>query len=77
VARVPLCSSSKCIKALERAGFEKTHSTGSHQAMRKRTEERTFVTIVVLGEREIARVTMKDIIEKAGMTVDEFMEYLK
>lgn len=71
-----MCSSKKCIKALERAGFEKSHCTGSHQAMKKATPGRTYITIVVLNQKEITRGTMRDIIEKAGMTVEEFLGYL-
>lgn len=63
--------------ALKRAGFEPSHRKGDHQAFKKVTAERTYVTIVVLGEKEIARYTMGDIIAKAGMTVEEFMSYLK
>jgi len=35
------------------------------------------VTIVVPGQKEIAGGTMGDIIEKAGMTAEEFLIYLK
>jgi predicted RNA binding protein YcfA (HicA-like mRNA interferase family) len=45
--------------------------------MVKRTQDRTYVTVVLLGQKEIARGTMRDIIEKAGMSVEEFMEYLR
>ncbi len=45
--------------------------------MKRVTAERTYVTVVVLNQKEIARGTMGDIIEKAGMTVEEFMTYLK
>lgn len=63
--------------ALRRAGFESAHCKGDHQTFKKVTLERTYVTVVVLGQKEIARGTMGDIIEKAGMTVEEFMAYLK
>jgi hypothetical protein len=33
--------------------------------------------VVVLREKEIARRTMEDIIEKAGLTVEEFVGYLR
>jgi hypothetical protein len=41
--------------------------------MKKVTPGRTYVTVVVLREKEIARRTMEDIIEKAGLTVEEFV----
>jgi len=77
LTRPPLCSSKKCLAALKRAGFEKAHCRGDHQTMKRVTAERTYVTVVVLNQKEIARGTMGDIIEKAGMTVEEFMTYLK
>ena len=65
------------VRALKRAGFEVARSRGDHQTMVKRTKERTYVTVVVLGEKEIPRGTLGDIIEKAGMTVEEFITYLR
>jgi predicted RNA binding protein YcfA (HicA-like mRNA interferase family) len=75
--QTPLCSSKKYVAALKRAGFEKARSKGGHQTMKKVTPGRTYVTVVVLREKEIARRTMEDIIEKAGLTVEEFVGYLK
>jgi hypothetical protein len=45
--------------------------------MKKVTSDKTYVRIVVLGEREIPRGTLADIIKKAGMTVEEFVTYLR
>jgi predicted RNA binding protein YcfA (HicA-like mRNA interferase family) len=45
--------------------------------MRRRVGDRTHVTVVVLGLKEIPRGTMASIIEQAGMTVDEFLAYLR
>ena len=38
---------------------------------------RTYLTVVVLGKREIPRGTLRSIIERAGMTVEEFKTYLR
>jgi predicted RNA binding protein YcfA (HicA-like mRNA interferase family) len=77
--QIPLCSSAEVCNAQARAGFEpQQHSRGgSHQKWRKRTEERTFVAVVVLSKKEIPRGTLKSIIAQAGMTVEEFIGYLR
>lgn len=77
--QVPLCSSREIVNALIRAGFTEatTKGRGSHLSMVRATEERTYVTVVVLGKREVPRGTLKDIIEKAGLTVEEFVSYLR
>ena len=77
-ADVPLCSSAKIVAALKRAGFKPgRRSKGSHQAFIRATPERKYITIVVLGKRQVPRGTLEDIIEKAGMTVEEFRGYLR
>lgn len=77
--RAPLCSSREIVNALKRAGCTeaKTKGNGSHLAMVRVTEERKYVTVVVLGKKEVPRGTLKDILEKAGLTVEEFIEFLK
>lgn len=62
---------------MARAGFQPRKAVGSHQAWSKETPERTFVTVVVLGKKEIARGTLEDIVQRAGMTMDEFRAFLK
>jgi len=45
--------------------------------VRERSDGGKNVTIVVLGRRELARTTLRDIIEKAGLTEEEFVSYLR
>jgi predicted RNA binding protein YcfA (HicA-like mRNA interferase family) len=77
--RVPLFSSDQICNALARAGFEQGRKSrgGSHQKWTKKTAERTFVVIVVLGRREVPRGTLRSIIDQAGMTVEEFLTFLR
>ena len=76
---LPLCSSRDVIRALARAGFRPARrAKGSHEAwVRDRADGGKNVTIVVLGRRGIVRTTLRDIVEKAGLTEDEFISYLR
>jgi len=75
---LPLCSSEKIVKALERAGFRPARrSKGSHQAFIKETAERKYITIVVLGKKEVPRGTLRAILERAGLSVEEFRKLLR
>jgi predicted RNA binding protein YcfA (HicA-like mRNA interferase family) len=78
VTEVPLCSSDQIIAALQRAGFRSARrAVGSHQAfVRKRPDGRSDTAIVHLGQHEVARHMLSNIIEQAGMTVDEFITLL-
>jgi predicted RNA binding protein YcfA (HicA-like mRNA interferase family) len=78
VTQVPLCSSDQIINALQRAGFRPARrAAGSHQAfVRMHPDGRTETAIVHLGQREVARYTLRSMIKQAGMTVDEFVALL-
>jgi predicted RNA binding protein YcfA (HicA-like mRNA interferase family) len=43
--------------------------------MKRVTPDRVYVTIVVLAEPEIPRGTLKSIIERAGLTEEEFLAH--
>lgn len=45
--------------------------------MREREDGGKNVTIVVLGRRQIAPTTLRDIIRKAGLSTEEFLSYLR
>lgn len=78
MTEAPLCSSAQIINALRRAGFAPARAAaGSHQAfVRVRTDGRKETAVVHLGQREVARYTLRSIIKQAGMTVDEFIALL-
>ena len=79
MSEVPLCSSNEIINALRRAGFKPARrAKGDHQVyVRERSDGRKDITLVHLGQREVARYTLRNIIQRAGMTVEEFCGYLK
>lgn len=77
MARLPLCSSDQIIQALRRGGFERAHSSGSHLTMERRTRQRTIITVVIMGKREVPRGTLSRILRLAEMTNQRFIELLR
>lgn len=71
--RIPVVSSIKVIKALSKIGYETDHQTGSHVILRHRE---THKRLTVPNHREIARGTLKAIIEESGLTIQEFTDLL-
>lgn len=75
---MPLVSSGRAVKALERLGFQKARSSGSHQTMhRKRDDGGTDVLVITLGKREIPRNTLRAALRQGKVSVDEFIAALR
>ena len=72
--KIPIVSAIKVIKILSKIGYEADHQTGSHIILRHR--ETPHKRLTVPNHKEIARGTLKAIIEEAGLTVQEFMDLL-
>lgn len=72
--KIPVVSSIKVIKALAKIGYEADHQTGSHIILRQRKSPHKRLTVP--NHKEIARGTLKAIIEEAGLTVKEFVDLL-
>jgi predicted RNA binding protein YcfA (HicA-like mRNA interferase family) len=79
VSEAPLCSSRQIINALSRAGFLPARSaTGDHQAFVRVNEDGTKdICIVVLGQRQVARYTLRNILKQARISEEEFRFYLR
>jgi predicted RNA binding protein YcfA (HicA-like mRNA interferase family) len=73
--RLPTMKPRQVIRALERAGFEIDHQTGSH-AVLWRASDGCRVT-VPRHNRDLGRGLTLRIIKSAGLTRDEFVELLK
>jgi len=73
VPKIPVVSAIKVIKALAKIGYEADHQTGSHVILRHRD---TAQRLTVPNHKEIARGTLKAIIEEAGLTVQDFTDLL-
>jgi predicted RNA binding protein YcfA (HicA-like mRNA interferase family) len=63
------------VRALQ-PGFEEVHTKGSHCTMKRVTRESVQTVCVVLGKKEVARWTLKSILEQAEMSVEEFKKLL-
>lgn len=70
---LPVVSGEECVKALQPAGFEIRRQTGSHIVMRKHDPYRV---VSVPNHKELNKRTLKSILRDAGLTVDEFIEFL-
>lgn len=72
--KIPVASAIEIIKALSKAGYDVDHQTGSHIILRQRESPHRRVTVP--NHKEIAKGTLKAIIEETGLTLDEFLALL-
>jgi predicted RNA binding protein YcfA (HicA-like mRNA interferase family) len=79
VSEVPLCSSHQIVNALQRAGFAPARTpSGDHQMfVRVNPDGTKNLCVVVIGQRQVARYTLRSLLAQAGMTVDEFRRHLR
>ena len=74
MTRLPTLHSRKIIQALEQAGFVSDRQTGSHFILRHPITRRT--TCVPKHGKDVKRSLMKEILQQAGLTEDEFRKML-
>jgi predicted RNA binding protein YcfA (HicA-like mRNA interferase family) len=72
--RLPSCTATDVIRALERAGWRRKRVTGSHYFFTH--PERPGLISVPFHRRDLKRGTLLGIIADAGLTVDEFTKLL-
>ena len=72
--KLPVVSGKEVVKALTKAGYRVDHQSGSHIILRH--EEAPHRRLSVPNHKEIAKGTLRAIINDAGLTVDEFVELL-
>ena len=73
--RLPMVRARQMVRALERAGFEVDHQTGSHAVLYR---ERDGCRVVVpMHSRDLGRGLTLRIIKSAGLSRDEFLDLLK
>jgi len=71
---LPVLSGREVVRALRKIGYERDRQKGSHIVMR--LTEYPYRRIVVPDHREVAKGTLRAIIRKAGLSVEEFIELL-
>lgn len=74
--RLPSLKAKEVIRALERAGFAPSRTSGSHCRLIHSSNPARKVTIPVHGSSGLKRGTLRGIISQAGLTVAEFLALL-
>ena len=74
MTKQPVVNGPECIRALQRAGFVIKRQKGDHVIM-KRTTPPARVT-VPNHRKDLKPGTLHEIIKEAGLTVDEFIQFL-
>lgn len=72
--KTPIVSAIEVIKVLSKIGYDADHQTGSHIILRRR--EHPHKRLTVPNHKEIAKGTLKAILEEAELTIDEFIALL-
>ena len=73
--RLPALTARDVIRALERAGFAVSRTSGSHRHLVHSSDPARKVTVPV-HTGDLPRGTLRAIISQAGLTVAEFIAYL-
>lgn len=71
---VPVLRPGEVVKAFQHLGWEVARQRGSHIIL---TKEGSLATLSVPNHPEVARGTLRALIGRAGITVDEFIEALQ
>ncbi len=74
MARLPTVSGRQALATFQRAGFQVRRQRGSHVVMVKPGFPET---LSVPDHRQVKPGTLRALIRKAGLTVDEFVDLLK
>lgn len=70
---LPVVSGAKAVRAFERAGWVVARRKGSHIILKKPA---TFYTLSVPDHAELDPGTLRSLIRKAGLTIEEFTALL-
>lgn len=71
---VPLLRPQLVVRAFEKLGWEVARQRGSHIIL---TKPGHIASLSIPNHTQVARGTLRDVIDKAGLTVDEFLKALK
>ncbi len=71
MAGIPILSGRKVAKVFERLGWEVARQRGSHIILVKPGH---IATLSVPDHKEVAKGTLRRLISRAGITVDDFVE---
>jgi predicted RNA binding protein YcfA (HicA-like mRNA interferase family) len=74
MAVLPLCRPREVVRAFERFGWHVARQRGSHIVL---TRPGAMVTLSIPDHFQVARGTLRALIAKAGLTVEEFLAALR
>jgi predicted RNA binding protein YcfA (HicA-like mRNA interferase family) len=73
VPKLPRISGDEAVKAFKKLGWELSRQRGSHQIM---TKSGSIYTLSIPAKATLAPGLLRDLIGKAGLTVEEFTKLL-
>lgn len=72
--KIPLLSGQDVVKIFKRLGWEEVRRRGSHIILVK---EGYIATLSVPNHHEVARGTLRSLIARSGLSVDEFLNEIR
>jgi predicted RNA binding protein YcfA (HicA-like mRNA interferase family) len=72
--KIPLLSGCEVVRVFSRLGWDVARQRGSHIILVK---EGHIATLSVPDHHEVARGTLRSLIARAGLTIEEFLNALK
>ena len=75
--KLPVLSGKDVIKILSKIGFVHVRTKGSHAILNKLDSEKGKVTIPVPLHPELAKGTLKSIMNQAGLSLENLLELRK
>ena len=75
-AKYPILTPQEIIRVLQTFGFVNKTQKGSHAKYIKTEKGKPTRTVIIPMHNEVAKGTLKSILEQAGLTLDEFIKKL-
>jgi predicted RNA binding protein YcfA (HicA-like mRNA interferase family) len=72
---LPALKPTEVIRALEKAGWYVHRQKGSHVIMHK--DRSSIILVIPVHNRDLPKGTLHGIIADTGLTIEEFLEYIK
>lgn len=77
LSRIPVMSSRKLVKTIEKLGAVRETNVGltrgSHAAYLREANGRTHISVVILGKRELPKPTVRAVLRNLEICIDDFL----
>ena len=73
--KLPVVSGEQLIKILLKEGFIKKRQKGSHVTLEKKTDEKTYKTVIPL-HGSLAKGTLNSILKNTGLTKEDLLKLI-